>query len=243
MSINLTDKQYLMLSKLAYLDFTNTTEFNREYQGMTLGDVAVELLTTPDPATGQPRVFNPAGIGGLNDAEYHALLQSIKEDSALSSLTMTGFENKNTSTGFVAYAFGDTNGDTYFAFRGSESAPATGSGLIDWFDNFLYGAANMSAQFSDVENFVNTYRSSGDIYVTGHSKGGANAAYACAAIEGVTGVTFDAPGIGETLNLTQVASLNNSGLVNYVAQGGPCRGIVISSGNSEICSAVSHLFR
>ena len=193
MSINLTDKQYLMLSQLAYLDFTDKSYFEQYYQGRSIGEVALELLTTPDPSTGQPKVFNTSG--GLNNDEYRALLQSITQDSALSSLTMTGFENKNTTTGFVAYAFGDASGDTCFAFRGSESAPATGSGLIDWVDNIAgYGVANISIQFADVENFVNTYRSSGDIYVTGHSKGGANAAYACAAIEGCTGITFDAPG-------------------------------------------------
>ena len=217
MSINLTDKQYLMLSQLAYLDFATKDEFydpDNGYVGQTLGQMAERLLQLD--ATGQPRVFDSSG--GLNDVEYHALLRSITEDSALSNLTLTGFENKNTTTGFVAYAFENTStGDTCFAFRGSEGGPPVGS--IDWLDNYLYGAANTSIQFTDVENFVNTYKSSGQIYVTGHSKGGANAAYACAAIEGCTGVTFDAPGIGETLNLTQVASLNNSGLVNYVAQG------------------------
>lgn len=151
MAGNLTQAQYLMVSKLAYLNFTDTSYFAEHYQGRPLGDVATELLTTRDPATGQPRVFNPTGIGGMNDTEYRALLQSIKEDSALSSLTMTGFENKNTTTGFVAYAFADSSGDSYFAFRGSESAPATGSGLIDWLDNFLYGTANMSIQFADVK--------------------------------------------------------------------------------------------
>jgi hypothetical protein len=239
MSIGLTEKQYLMLSQLAYLDFADATNFGEQYQGKTLGEIAIKLLA-PDSTTGQQRVFD--GRGGLTNSDFHSLLESVAygdpvannpeepgihpieysgNNSELRNLVLTGFENKNTSTGFVAYAYKDIGSEeTLFAFRGSESAPAEGSGLIDWFDNIIgYGVVDHSYQFEDVKDFVNMYKSSGQIYVTGHSKGGANAAYACAEIDGVTGVAFDAPGIGQTLDSIQATRLSESGLINCIAQG------------------------
>ncbi|MDP4144758.1 MAG: DUF2974 domain-containing protein [Bacillota bacterium] len=230
MSIKLTDKQFLMLSQFAYLDFTTEEDFEINFKGKTLAETADILIKDVG------KVFRDSG--GLDDSEFKQLLKDILYGDAeadtnndgstkylgnngeLRSLELLAFAYKDTSDGFVAYAFKDKDSeDTLFAFRGSESHPEVGSGAVDWIDNIIgYGIVNTSFQYEDVKNFVSTHKSSGQTYVTGHSKGGANAAYACAAVDGVTGIAFDGPGIGQTLTIEDAKRLEKSGLINCIAQ-------------------------
>ncbi|GAU77329.1 Mbeg1-like protein [Fusibacter sp. 3D3] len=228
MSIHLTEEQYLALSKLSYLDFTNEIDFTKNFKDHTLKYTADRLLEI-DQNTKQPRIYNLVGTrtpGGLSKEEFKTLLEEISSApkySALSTLKMEGFSNQNDTNGFVGYAFRDSSsGDTVFAFRGSEADPnidENGNRLADWIDNIVgYAINNESMQFDKVEEFIHAHGGTGDIYVTGHSKGGANAMYACAAIDGVQGAAFDAPGIGECLTLEQATRLSKSNLTNFVAK-------------------------
>lgn len=79
MSISLTEKQNLILSQLAYLDFTNDDDFTTSYKGKTLGEIADDLLSI-DPNTNQPTVYNGVGdriIGGMNKDDFKSLLETI----------------------------------------------------------------------------------------------------------------------------------------------------------------------
>ena len=158
-------------------------------------------------------------VGGMVKEEFKALLETMAADETLANLTRTDFVNHNETTGFVAYAFSEeladgSYGDSYITFRGSESDPSPENGFamyvksfmesiglggtvnnlltIDWIDNLLgYAIYDTSLQFEEVVDFVNNNKGT-NTYVTGHSKGGANALYACAYFDDVTGEVFDA---------------------------------------------------
>ena len=220
MSLSISEKQYMLLSQLSYLDFTDNINFKYDFGDKQLSEV-VEKLLKANSETGKPNFIKDDKLylhGGLNDDDFITVLESIRDDEVLNKLTFTGFQNNNDTTGFVGYAFRDTaTNDNVFAFRGSEGGPPAGS--IDWIDNLGMGLVNGSVQFDDVKSFVEeNITDGGNIYVTGHSKGGANAAYVCAEFNGATGVTFDAPGIGQILDLFQSQRLVNSGLVNCVGE-------------------------
>ena len=57
----------------------------------------------------------------------------------------------------------------------------------DWIDSYQTGFRSKSKQFDSVQQFVEKNRDSGQIYVTGHSKGATNAAFACAAFGNCSG--------------------------------------------------------
>lgn len=229
----LTDQQSLLLSQFAY--------FNLNYGGKTpqqaANDYVANNYTLKDIINDWQtnRVFEESEqYGGITIEELcgnDGILDQIATDSVLGNLTLKGYVNNNpgnggTDTGFVGYAFGDED-NTIFAFRGSEGSPAeatTGEQIagffgVDWRDNLATGLLGQSVQFADVEDFVNTYKGE-ENFVTGHSKGGMNALYACS-LENVdiTGKVFDAAGIDQALSLEARERLANSGVINYVAAG------------------------
>lgn len=104
------------------------------------------------------------------------LLKRLILDPAL-DLPILRYENKNRSTGFVAYAF-QVEGGTICAFRGSESSVCGHISLTDWEDNFLAPFVG-SVQYPDIEEFIGRYQR-GRLILTGHSKGAHNALWALA---------------------------------------------------------------
>ncbi|SHI32210.1 Hemolysin-type calcium-binding repeat-containing protein, partial [Clostridium cavendishii DSM 21758] len=221
MSKGLTEQQYLLLSQLAYANIADTSEDAEKYNTMTLGEVLDKVGKNKFKTN-----------GGITTEEFNGIIDKINDSSELRNLTLKGYQNNNKSgnyDGFVGYAFEDNEGNSYLAFRGSESNTPEGQHQgkfgVDWVDNVTMGVNGESLQFEDVKRFVNMYgrsiinpteNSKGKVYVTGHSKGGANALYACAAIDGVTGIAFDAPGIDQALSFEERMNLIKSGVVNCV---------------------------
>jgi len=222
----LSDRQYLLLSQLSYLDIPKEEAEKFKQNKNTLSEVATSLLDNNF-------YLSPKGGLGSDEASessdpdesdgptgFKGVLEDIKLDSTLGALTFVDYQNHNEGSGFVAYGFVGSTGETYCAFRGSEGGFPFGS--IDWLDNYNIGLNEKSIQFQEVVDFVKEIRKENETkpcYVTGHSKGGANAMYACAVIDGCKGVTFDAPGIGQVLSSQEKIHLQESELKNYVAQG------------------------
>ena len=85
----------------------------------------------------------------------------------------------------------------------------------DWIDSYQTGFRSTSKQFDSVQQFVEKNRDSGQIYVTGHSKGATNAAFACAAFGNCSGIAFDGIGIGHALTDDQKLNLTKSSFLNF----------------------------
>jgi hypothetical protein len=85
----------------------------------------------------------------------------------------------------------------------------------DWIDSYQTGFRSKSKQFDSVQQFVEKNRDSGQIYVTGHSKGATNAAFACAAFGNCSGIAFDGIGIGHALTDDQKLNLTKSSFLNF----------------------------
>jgi len=168
----LLEKQYLMLSQLAYLDFVNEEGNNNNmglFEEYSLEEIADYILNNQN--------ISIIANGGLSEQGFKALLEDIKNDSVLKNLKLSG-------TGFVAYAFENEYGDTYCAFAGFKVEIQGGHeggflGLlrdlkatvdpylktdgVDKIYNMVY--KDFSNQFFKVEQFVNKLKGSGDIYV------------------------------------------------------------------------------
>ena len=228
MSINLTNEEAMVLSKLAYMNIADEAIFKKNFNNSTLKEMAQRLID--DKNEGNPRDFG--SYGSLTNKEHYEMLQKIVDGEYpnLSNLKIKDYDNQNATNGFVAYAFSDGK-DTVCAFRGSEGnivgddgflSTVDGKTGIDWMDNYYIGLRNTSAQFKSVEEFMKRNMvEGGQTFVTGHSKGAANAAYAAAAFDGVTGFAFDGPGIGQCLSAEQIERLKKSGFINCVDQNDP----------------------
>lgn len=202
----LTDYQYSILSDLAYEDIPG--HYLNGVPAMTAQELCRKLIEDGKASGGSP--------------EFRSSVESIAystspEYADLQSLVFKGGVDKTSTTGFTAIAFGlPDGGGTIAAFRGSDAQ------AIDWADNFGAGITGYSVQYNDVKSFMATFAGEGDVYVTGHSKGGHNAMYAAATSPNVVGgAAFDAQGFPPSrrvLNSQETARLQNSGLVNYVAE-------------------------
>lgn len=229
MAIDLTPQEAAILSQMAYMDIKDENIKKYEDEGFTLKDVAKDLLDKRDNAIKEgkePPSFS--GWGGTTDKEQYDMLQAISDGKYkdLSNLKIKDYQNNEGENGFVAYAFTDGNGNVICAFRGtmgtrvgqdSTSEQIKGFTNSSWTNNYDLGLNDASLQFASTKAFVErNMEPGGETFVTGHSQGAGNAAYACAVIPGVTGFAFDGPGIGQALTPTQREQLVNSGFINCV---------------------------
>lgn len=228
---SLTHEESLVLSRIAYMNIADGTEFKDKIKNKSLKELAEQLIQEKE--AGNPRDFG--SFGGLTNKEQYKMLEDIKNGKYpnLSNLKLKDYDNQNETNGFVAYAFYDANNpkNVVCAFRGSEGNPVGDEGFlaglrgktgIDWIDNLYLGTKGVSAQFEPTKSFVERNMvQGGQTFVTGHSKGSANAAYACAVIDGVTGFGFDGPGIGQALTPEEIERLKKSGFINCVNQNDP----------------------
>jgi hypothetical protein len=225
--MNLTDKEYMLLSQLAY---QNIDEINADkyFKNMILKDMAQKIIKIDYPkylANPKETKFDYIlpGNAGMTTDQIFDVLEEIAADKNdnFSKLRLAAVENNNegkdpqNDKGFKAMAFTeDGSNDTYFAFTGSEGASGKGMRDEDWINDFSMFINQDLGQLKEAEAFVNNNKvEGGTIYVTGHSLGGANAMYAAANIDGVTGVVFDAPGVGQFLTEEQksrIKELRNS---------------------------------
>lgn len=226
------EKRFYILSELAYAQLFNTPKDAETFIGYTLGELTEKFS-----------IENIKADGGLGQSDLEEMFYQIQLDPMLSSLIFTNYENNNASEnydGFVAYSFKDFDCNAYFAFRGSECDTPEGQhdGFlgVDWLDNYTLCVEGKSRQFEDIKSFVSVNSTgSGRIYVTGHSKGGANALYACSQFENSTGMTFDAPGIDQAIYDQDKERLKSSGITNYVASDDKIGALLFHSENRIFC--------
>jgi len=177
--------------------------------GQTLGALCIRILREDDL-----KRLKCGALGG----EARDVLKVISGTSELSRLKVIDYINLDETTGFVGYAFEARDQSVTCAFRGSEWVGCEAKTNIDWWDDF--GAPfHGSVQYSDVERFIAPYPA-GAVTFSGHSKGGHNALYACAASANpaANAVAFNAQGFAPGyLNFRQNQALRKRA-VNYVVQ-------------------------
>lgn len=227
------EKRNYILSGLAYAQLFNNPDEALKYKNKcTLGQLA--------------SYFENADIkveGGLDIENIREMFNEIKNDVKLSNLLFTDYANNNASgdmDGFVGYSFKDSEENSYFAFRGSETDTPEGQheGFlgIDWLDDYRLVIEGKSYQFADVKSFVTANSlESEKIYVTGHSKGGANALYVCSQFNNATGIAFDSPGIDQAISNEEKVKLKASGVTNYVASEDKVGALLFHSENRMFC--------
>ncbi len=235
----MNDKQAYNLSVLAYLhpDIDLGIDINK-MKGETLADICVKILNATDKENNPKYVEIPIN-GGYTHDQFRELLEAVRKDELLGSLKLQDYENQNSelteegkvsNSGFVGYAFRSADDkETYFTFAGSEGHYS--SNLLkednayvteDWVDNFMT-ATNDSIQQKIAEDFVNKNKK-GDLYVSGHSKGGNLGLHVVAKVDGfVGGATFNAAGNREDryseAELDRAKTAADAGVKNYVTTG------------------------
>lgn len=105
----------------------------------------------------------------------------------------------------VGYAFTNENDDKWIIFAYKPDA------LLENLKTLLSGENPLMQQAAQ---FVHANRGSADCYVTGFGLGGALAMYASGLVEGIQGVVFDAPGIGQ---LSEAQEPSQAGIRNFLA--------------------------
>lgn len=231
MAVKLTDKQILLISSLAYIDIdvfyskNNLGEPIRKTLGGFSEDAKKYII-----AENKKIEFN----GGYTHEEFLDIVDEIAKDPTLKDLRIADYLNDNKQskedaefTGFVGLALKDAEGNSIIVSRGSEGAnqqemegAASPYMSQDWIDNYKF-AGRGSEQFPLMIDFVERNRSDNrkPTFVTGHSKGAANALYAAGVLDNVTGAVYDGPGITQLLTPEQIRRLRTSGIKNYVAEG------------------------
>jgi len=125
MSINMTDKEAWVLSRLAYMDLKQKgIDATDKYINKTLFDLAKAFYV--DPKSGKP--LNDFGEwGALSNKEQNEMLGDILKGKYphLSNLILIDYTpNQEKTNGLFAYAFKDGNNPEkrIFAFRGTEGS-------------------------------------------------------------------------------------------------------------------------
>ena len=161
MALSLTNAQELLLCKLSYLDFAiNKDDFDANYNGKTLGQVAEYLLRDSNGIQRLEQLNLDGRLpGGLGEAQFRYALSAIAADPTLSNMTLTNFVNNNGdgNSGYVGYALSSADDNACIILsRGSESYPTNGSFLQDWvYTNFGgIGMTGQAQQFNDAVAFA-----------------------------------------------------------------------------------------
>jgi hypothetical protein len=229
MAIKLTQEDAAVLSQMAYMNIAKENDFNDRFKGASLQKMAADLLADRKKAIAEGKnepTFDQ--WGSFTDREQYEMLEKIAAGDYpdLSNLKVKDYKNDEGKDNFVGYAFsGENPQDVVCAFRGTMGSkvgdPSNFLGE-SWLNNYNLGVNGGSLQFKPTKDFVEKNMTPGaQTIVTGHSQGGGDGLYACATIPGVTGVVFDAPGIGQDLTSEQSDRLANSGSTNIVNQNCP----------------------
>jgi|WetSurMetagenome_2_1015567.scaffolds.fasta_scaffold00033_70 hypothetical protein len=221
--MTLTHRDSAALCQIAYMD--NLRYF--ALKNNTLQKMAAKILEDRDRVIrkgGKPE-YDLGQWGDFSTAEHYALLEEIAKGEKgdyrnLSNLVFKAYENDSGKTDFVACAFGDKINvqNTYMSFRGSMgnqfgdslAKEILGKASGSWIANYHRFLNGLPRHFDKVEAFVRAHKGEGQTFVTGLSKGAADAAAACARIEGVTGWGINGPGIAQTLTYDEQARLVKS---------------------------------
>lgn len=166
---NLNDEEKNILLQLSYFDLPQG-----RYKGLSVEEIWQKVKRDPDN-------------GG--EARRKALEEYFQSDryknSNLANVTVTGYENNNpnmggkSESGFVGYAWGDSDGNATAVFRGSENPTDWDHFKTDWVSNGSAGIGNEIQQQEEANRFYQQFihTSNGEKFVFGHSKGGNLASY------------------------------------------------------------------
>lgn len=182
----LDERQLILLDNLIYLDATVRT--NKEKNSETNVNDIVNNLLSLSPEEFKKEVtdnqFYYCGnmVNGMNAEEWKNVLTAIKNDDYLMNMKITNIVDDNNykisgtkPTGFRAACF--TNGDdTAVIYRGTV-------GDYQWADNGQGGTlAKTNSQlqaYSYLNGLITEEVGNNNLYVSGHSKGGNMAQFAC----------------------------------------------------------------
>lgn len=140
---NLSDKQNLLLTQLAYKSDVLKDNYN---------DVTLEEI-----------------LGVIKDNDTKTLIQELC-NAGLGTLRIKEVGN-DPVTGFGAIAFTDESGNTGFSFRGTDGI--SWESINDWGDNITAMLTGTSPQSAQAEVFFDRNKDkAGNNYLYGHSKGG-----------------------------------------------------------------------
>ena len=185
----LTDEQLLLISNLLHVkkekDFQTGffTEQNAAKQ-LTIGEMLEKLLADDTLEKLKADTSGDLYDGEISAQEWATMLEHIKEDDQLCSMTLQVYERD--ANGGVSICLTDAENNAYVAFRG------TGGG--DWYDNFEGAYVADTEQQRRALSFVNNL-SYDNITVIGHSKGGNKSKYVALLSDKVSRcVSFDGQG-------------------------------------------------
>jgi hypothetical protein len=227
--MTLTHKDSVALCQVAYMDNLNVFAQDKN----TLQEMAAIILADRESVIrkGGRLKYELRQWGDFSTAEHYALLEEIAKGKEgkypnLSNLVFKAYENDSGKTDFVACAFADKDNlkNTYMSFRGSmgnqfgDSLAKTivGKTSGSWMANYHRFLNGLPRHFDKVEAFVRAHKGDGQTFVTGLSKGAADAAAACARVDGVTGWGINGPGIAQTLTYDEQARLVKSGYTMFM---------------------------
>ncbi len=249
-----TDQEALLLSQLAYADLADEEDVLNLHGGMSLAKI-VDRLRNAGTVGSSWRRFRQ--YGGLKQVEYENMFEQIAGHEHLARLKLKDYINENREGGLVAYAFEDKDATPVICFRGTEGTELDGGGVEslaglfreDWIDNYCMGLLDCSRQFDSAAAFVEARLKTGpaQCFVTGHSKGAANAMYAVS-LPGrwrqaadsrhstiICGKVFGGPGIGQCLDVSQWQALEESALVNYAGAADPVGALLFHPEKRVFC--------
>lgn len=199
----MTERDYLLLSWLAYLD---PPDYYRSIlrQGGTVSVAAfADAILRMDAA------------GALTCVKlYDAARDAAREAQGLDA-ELVGYVNDNADSGFVAYIV-RSGDETVVAMRGSESRSSCAGSSVDWVDNVCEPFVG-SVQLEKIREVIAPF-ARGKVTFTGHSKGAHNALAALAVSENpdARAVAFNGQGFAaEALSEAQKEVLRQRA-VNYV---------------------------
>ncbi len=202
----MTVQDYCRLCAFAYIDLPD----DMLQRGRTLYSISKELLA---------RSRRKMLVCGELSKEEAETLEAICRSEETARLTLIDFVNRNSGTGFAAYAFRAADGSVQGIFRGSEGRGCGVPTSIDWIDNFL-APFHGSVQYADIAAFAARFEGERVVF-SGHSKGAHNALYALAQTKNpdAQAVVFN----GQGFSLGQMEAGAGKRLarsaVNYVTRG------------------------
>ncbi|MCM3585270.1 DUF2974 domain-containing protein [Mesobacillus maritimus] len=173
---DLTEQEKNLLLQLSYLDLPPETKVNGK-KPISFEDTIATIDVDTLPGDAKDR--------------YQAISNYLTHspNSALKDLQLVGYRNHNPNagnttggtaeSGFVGYAFKDSQGNGAAIYRGSENPGDSAHLKTDWLSNFQAGLGMEIEQQLEANQFYQDFIQGleGDQLVFGHSKGGNLAAY------------------------------------------------------------------
>jgi hypothetical protein len=198
MPLELTEIDKLILSHIVYLDL-DTSQKEAAREGLlTIGQLVKDnqkLITELEDS--RPKF--------KTEAEFESFKKLIMDLSDPSSKyhywKIKDVDDKNASTGFVAYTFEPLAGQGVVAFRGSEGMNEIRHLNTDWYNNATTVFSPLSVQQKNAIDYINRVGKKYDsLNLTGHSLGGNIALAATVGAEKgirdkiISTFTYNAPG-------------------------------------------------